>query len=232
MQTISRKAAGLFDRRPACSASGVLQQCLKPVVHMVLDMAMKQCRPWLVGGKVHAHPAIRGSHHRILDDARRCPSVDLRDFELMPVQVQRMRIVRPVAESQSVARTRLQHELPVVRIRRAVHCEQVELPGPAAPSRKSSPAAPSAPVPMPLCRTSCSPIRIAAAASIAGSAAGWRTRSPRRARRRAPCLPALPSPTRPADSSPPRRRCAPPAPASTRPLPRFAAPGCHRARRY
>src|ERR1035438_7955837 len=71
----------------ARSASGVLQQRLEPVVHMVLDMAMKQRLPRLVGGKVHAHSAIRGSHHRVLDNARRCPSVDLRDLELMPMQV-------------------------------------------------------------------------------------------------------------------------------------------------
>jgi len=42
----------------ARSASGVLQQRLEPVVHMVLDMAMKQRLPRLVGGKVHAHSAI------------------------------------------------------------------------------------------------------------------------------------------------------------------------------
>src|ERR1039457_3330157 len=130
-ERLKKSPGPIAPRIPARSASGILQQRLEPVVHVVLDMAMKQRRPWLVGGEVHAHPAIRGSDHRIFDDARRCLSVDLRDLELMPMQVQRMRIVRPVAEGQPVARALLQHELPVVRIRHAVHREQVELPGPA-----------------------------------------------------------------------------------------------------
>lgn len=40
------------------SASAVVQQSLEPIVHMVLDMAMEQRRPWLVRGEVHTHPAI------------------------------------------------------------------------------------------------------------------------------------------------------------------------------
>jgi hypothetical protein len=38
----------------------------------------------------HLEPGV------ILDDARRCLSVDLRDLELMPMQVERMRFVRPM----------------------------------------------------------------------------------------------------------------------------------------
>src|SRR5256885_14038804 len=57
----SHRSRQTVPRGLARSASRVLQQGLEPVVHMVLDMAMKQRRPWLVGSEVHDHPAVRGS---------------------------------------------------------------------------------------------------------------------------------------------------------------------------
>src|SRR6267154_1702348 len=53
-----------------------------------------------------------GATTRILDDSRGCLSVDLRDLELMPMQMQRMRIVRPVAERQPVAHAAAPTTLP------------------------------------------------------------------------------------------------------------------------
>jgi hypothetical protein len=49
--------------------SRVAQQCLETEVHVLLDMAVKQRRPRLVGGKVHAGAAVGGHHHRVLDHA-------------------------------------------------------------------------------------------------------------------------------------------------------------------
>jgi len=41
--------------------SRVAQQCLEAVIHVLLDVAVKQCRPRLVGGKIHAGAPIGGT---------------------------------------------------------------------------------------------------------------------------------------------------------------------------
>ena len=94
---------------------------------MLLDVAVEQRQPRLIGGEVHAGASVDRHHDRVLDDARGRLAVDLGDLEQVPMQVQRMRIVGAVAKDEPVARALLEHELLIVRIRLAVDREAVEL---------------------------------------------------------------------------------------------------------
>ena len=69
---------------------------------------MKQRQTRLVGCKVHAGAPVGGHHDSVLNHARRGFPINLGDLELVPVQVQRMRIVGAVMKRQPVARALLE----------------------------------------------------------------------------------------------------------------------------
>ncbi|HJT86233.1 MAG TPA: hypothetical protein VJ732_00210 [Bryobacteraceae bacterium] len=52
---------------------------------------MKQTQPRLVGGEIDAGAHVGGHYHRILDDTGGGFSVNLGNFEIVPVKVQGMR---------------------------------------------------------------------------------------------------------------------------------------------
>src|SRR5271156_3134149 len=99
----------------------VAKQCPETVVHVLLDMAVKQREPRLVGDKVHYRPAVIRNHHRIFYDASRFAAVYVNQFEFMAMQVQRMGIARAVTKNKPVTSSLPEHEFPFVRILLSVH---------------------------------------------------------------------------------------------------------------
>jgi hypothetical protein len=57
--------------------SGVTKQGFEAVVHVLLNMAMKQSEAGLIGGKVHNGTPIIGNHNRILNNSGSFLSIDL-----------------------------------------------------------------------------------------------------------------------------------------------------------
>ena len=91
------------------------KQRLEAVIHVLLDMAVKQGRSRLVGGKVHASAPKGGHHHRVLDDPRGGFAINLRDLESWwRLHMERMRIVGAVIETSagSACRCLLEHATP------------------------------------------------------------------------------------------------------------------------
>src|SRR5271163_2655050 len=67
--------------------SRIAQQRLESEIHVLLDMTVKQCRPRLVGGKVHAGAPVSGHHHRVLDNARSGFAINLGDLQLVAMHM-------------------------------------------------------------------------------------------------------------------------------------------------
>lgn len=57
--------------------SGVVKQRFETVIHVLLDMAMKQGETRLVGGEIHDRPTVVRNYHRILNNASSLLAVDL-----------------------------------------------------------------------------------------------------------------------------------------------------------
>jgi len=105
----------------------VSKKRLEAVIHVLLDVAVKQSKPWLIGCEIDNGPPIIRNDHRILDYAGGLLPVDFSQFPKMAVQVHRMSIVGAIAHHQPIARASLQYKLPLVRIWLAVDQPQVEL---------------------------------------------------------------------------------------------------------
>src|SRR5580704_673741 len=97
------------------------QQRLEPEIHVLLNMAVKQSWSRLIGGKVHARASVSRHHDSILNHARRCLPVNLGDLQLVPMQMQRMRIVGAVMERQPVPGPLLEQKLLIVRVGFPIH---------------------------------------------------------------------------------------------------------------
>jgi hypothetical protein len=64
--------------------SGVAKQRHETEVHVLLDMAVKQCEARLVGDRIHCGASKCGNNHRILLDAGRRLAVELHKLKQVP----------------------------------------------------------------------------------------------------------------------------------------------------
>ena len=76
----------------------IAEQGFKAVVHVGLDVAVEQAEAGLIGGEFNGGAAIEGDDYGVLDEAGRGFSVEIYEFELVAVQMQRMSVVGTVAE--------------------------------------------------------------------------------------------------------------------------------------
>ena len=91
----------------SASLQSVTKQRFEAVVHMLLNMAMKQREAGLIGRKVHNGTPIIRNHNRILNNSGSFLSIDLSQFETVPVKMHGMSVVGTVAHNQPVARSLL-----------------------------------------------------------------------------------------------------------------------------
>src|ERR1700722_5864978 len=99
----------------------IAKQSFESVVHVLLDVAVKQGQPGLIRGEIHNGSAVVGNHDRILQDASRLLAVDLRQLPQVPVKMHGMRVIGAIAHDQAVPRSTFQHEFTFVRIRFAIN---------------------------------------------------------------------------------------------------------------
>ena len=104
----------------ATRRSGVAEQCLEAIVHVLLDVAVKQRETRLVGDQSHRGASECGNDHRILHHAGSRLAVDLDDLEQVPVDVHRVAVVTSIVKYQPVAASLPEHEFAFVRIFLAV----------------------------------------------------------------------------------------------------------------
>src|SRR3569833_1428579 len=121
--SMSKRNAAI--RRPG-NRSCIAEQCFEPVVHVSLDMAVKQTQARLVGQEVDARPAVQGNHYSVFHDATGGLPVHVDELEEMTMQMNRMRVIRSIAEVEPIALTLLQNELPLVGVGLAVDGPQIE----------------------------------------------------------------------------------------------------------
>jgi hypothetical protein len=76
----------------------IAEQGFKSVIHVGLDVAVEQAEAGLVGGEFDGGTAIEQDDYRVLDEAGRGFSVEVYEFELVAVQMQRVGVVGAVAE--------------------------------------------------------------------------------------------------------------------------------------
>src|SRR6202050_5937525 len=100
--------------------SGVAKQRHEPIVHVLLDMAVKHRQASLVGYQIHRGASKCGNDDCILLDSGGGLAVELDKLEHMPVHVQRVSIVAAIVKHQTIAASLPQHELLFVRIFLAV----------------------------------------------------------------------------------------------------------------
>ena len=82
---------------------GVAEEGFETVVHVRLDVTVKESEAGLIGGEVDAGAAVIGDDYRVLDDARSFFAVDIDQLEAVAMQVKRVTIVGTVAEDEAVA---------------------------------------------------------------------------------------------------------------------------------
>jgi len=68
-------------------------------------MAMKQGEPGVVGDKIDINSAEAFDQDGVFENSGRFFSMNFRDLEIMPMQVERMHVVALVDESESIAAT-------------------------------------------------------------------------------------------------------------------------------
>src|SRR5689334_15300106 len=102
------------------ASSGVTEKSFEAVVHVVLDVAVKESQPRLIGDKVYGGAAKVRHDYRVFDQTMGPFPVDLYELRLMAMQMHRVGIIGAIAIDETVALTLLQHELALVRIRLAV----------------------------------------------------------------------------------------------------------------
>ena len=106
--------------------SGITKDRFETVVHVLLDMAVKEGKPRLIGREIDDGATIVRDDDRILNNSGRLLAVDLDQFPEVPVKVHGMGVIGAVAHDQAVAGALFKKELAFVRVRLAVHEPQIE----------------------------------------------------------------------------------------------------------
>ena len=70
---------------PLHESSGVTKECFEAVVHMLLDVAVKEGEAGLIGGEVDDGAAVVRNDYCVLDDAGGLFPVDFGQLPQMPV---------------------------------------------------------------------------------------------------------------------------------------------------
>ena len=93
-------------------------------MHLIVTVEKRQAR--LIGHKVHGYTPETGHHHGIFCNAASRLSVYFHYLEKMPVDVQRMVVIRAISKEDAIFRARPKHEFVFVRKFLAVNGPVVE----------------------------------------------------------------------------------------------------------
>ena len=93
---------------------------------MLLNVAVKQRQPGLIGHHVDRDASVAGNDNGIFHHSRRSFAIDLDYFKRVPVHVQRMIVLTAIAKHQAVTAALLQDKFLIVRIFLSVHGPTVE----------------------------------------------------------------------------------------------------------
>jgi hypothetical protein len=83
----------------------VLKESHEAEIHVEILVAVKQGEPWIVGYKIDIHSAEAFVQVGVFENSGRFFSMNFRDLEIMPVQVERMHVIALVDESESIPAT-------------------------------------------------------------------------------------------------------------------------------
>src|SRR5215469_12841084 len=83
--------------------SGIAEQSLEAVVHVLLQMTVKEGETRLICCKVDHCAAVVGHYDRVLDNSSRLFPVNLHQFPKVPMKMHGMRVVGTVAHHQTIA---------------------------------------------------------------------------------------------------------------------------------
>ena len=89
-------------------------------------MAVKQCESRVVGYKIDINSAEAFSEDGVFENSGRFFSMNFRDLEIMPVQVERMHVVALVDESESITATLMNLDRLALIVRLSVDRPHVE----------------------------------------------------------------------------------------------------------
>ena len=91
----------------ALTGSCVSKEGFETIIHVLLKVAMKQCKTRLIGTEIDDRPAVVRNDDRVLDHARGFFPVDLHQLPEMAVHVHRMSVVGTIPHDQPIARALL-----------------------------------------------------------------------------------------------------------------------------
>jgi hypothetical protein len=108
------------------SALAIAKESLKAVVHVLLDVAVKERQSRLIGREINYESAKIGDYSSIFDNACGLPAVDLCQLPKVAMEVHGMSIVGTVAHHEAVARALFQDELAFMGVRLAIDEPKIE----------------------------------------------------------------------------------------------------------
>ena len=105
----------------------IAKQRFETVVHMLLDVAVKEGKARLIGGEIDDRSTVVRYDDGVLHNASRLLAVDLGELPEVAVKVHGMSVVGVVAHHQAVASARFEYDFAFVGVRLAIDEPQVEL---------------------------------------------------------------------------------------------------------
>ena len=109
------------------SALAIAKESLKAVVHVLLDVAVKERQSRLIGREINSESAKIWDYSSIFDNASGLLAVDLCQLPKVAMEVHGMSIVGAVAHHEAVARAPIQDEFALMGVRFAIDEPKIEL---------------------------------------------------------------------------------------------------------
>jgi hypothetical protein len=115
-------------QRPDLRGRGlnVFKESHETEIHVEILMAMKQGEPRVVGYKIDINSGEAFHQDGVFENSGRFPSMNFRDLEIMPMEVERMHVVALVNESESIAATLINLDRLALIVRPAIDRPHVE----------------------------------------------------------------------------------------------------------
>src|SRR5271157_3856409 len=104
----------------------VFKESHEAEIHVQILMTVKQGEPGVVGCKIDINSAEAFDQDGIFENSGRFLSMNFRDLEIMPMQVERMHVVALVDESESIAATLMNLDRLALIVRLAIDRPHVE----------------------------------------------------------------------------------------------------------
>jgi len=104
----------------------VFEQSHEAEIHVEILMAVKQGESGIIRYKIDINSGEAFDQHGVFENSGRFFSMNFRDLEIMPMQVERMHVVALVDESESIAATLMNLDRLALLVRLSVDRPHVE----------------------------------------------------------------------------------------------------------